>query len=61
MRKPRRLPLRPRRWHRSIRSVLAGLAALEFLERSRDMADDPVTSAPRPVEVWPPPPETATP
>jgi hypothetical protein len=34
--------------------MLAGIAALEFLERSRDMADDPVTAAPRPVEVWVP-------
>jgi hypothetical protein len=30
----------------------SGLEALEFLERSREMAAEPVTAAPRSVEAW---------
>jgi hypothetical protein len=43
-----RLGSRPPRWRRGQRLLLppSGLEALEFLERSRDIAAEPVTAAP---------------
>jgi hypothetical protein len=49
MTKPRQQQLRPVRVSQNARPV-PGLAALDFLERSREMADDPVMAGPRPVE-----------
>jgi len=50
MRRARRLVPWLSRWHKG--SSVPGLDALQFLERSRDMVEEPVTAAPRPAESW---------